>query len=136
MRTGAGACGARRGIMAASLPLFRLTGKGFREHKPPEGPACTGGALSFQPGNHVQCNTDARRFWNGEVPEWLKGTDCRSVGYAYAGSKPALSTNSIYLAIPSIWQFRPFGAFAHKQATRANLTSPATSIYPVPHCPG
>ena len=28
----------------------------------------------------------------GEVPEWLKGTDCKSVGYAYAGSNPALST--------------------------------------------
>ncbi len=29
----------------------------------------------------------------GEVPEWLKGTDCKSVGFAYAGSNPALSTN-------------------------------------------
>jgi hypothetical protein len=28
----------------------------------------------------------------GEVPEWLKGTDCKSVGFAYAGSNPALST--------------------------------------------
>ena len=31
----------------------------------------------------------------GEVPEWLKGTDCKSVGFAYAGSNPALSTNLI-----------------------------------------
>ncbi len=31
--------------------------------------------------------------WHGEVPEWLKGTDCKSVGFAYAGSNPALSTN-------------------------------------------
>ena len=30
----------------------------------------------------------------GEVPEWLKGTGCKPVGYAYAGSNPALSTNT------------------------------------------
>ena len=30
--------------------------------------------------------------WNGGVPEWLKGTDCKSVGYAYVGSKPTPST--------------------------------------------
>jgi hypothetical protein len=30
----------------------------------------------------------------GEVPEWLKGTDCKSVGFAYAGSNPALSTSA------------------------------------------
>ena len=29
---------------------------------------------------------------HGRVPEWLKGTDCKSVGFAYAGSNPALST--------------------------------------------
>ncbi len=28
----------------------------------------------------------------GGVPEWLKGTDCKSVGFAYAGSNPAPST--------------------------------------------
>jgi hypothetical protein len=27
------------------------------------------------------------------VPEWLKGTDCKSVGFAYAGSNPAPSTS-------------------------------------------
>jgi hypothetical protein len=27
------------------------------------------------------------------VPEWLKGTDCKSVGYAYVGSNPTPSTN-------------------------------------------
>ena len=26
------------------------------------------------------------------MPEWLKGTDCKSVGFAYAGSNPAPST--------------------------------------------
>lgn len=25
----------------------------------------------------------------GSVPEWLMGADCKSVGYAYAGSNPA-----------------------------------------------
>jgi hypothetical protein len=34
---------------------------------------------------------------DGEVPEWLKGTDCKSVGFAYAGSNPALSTK-LFLA--------------------------------------
>ena len=29
----------------------------------------------------------------GGVPEWLKGTDCKSVGYAYVGSNPTPSTN-------------------------------------------
>jgi hypothetical protein len=26
------------------------------------------------------------------MPEWLKGTDCKSVGYAYVGSNPSSST--------------------------------------------
>ena len=29
---------------------------------------------------------------HGGVPEWLKGADCKSVGYAYNGSKPFSST--------------------------------------------
>lgn len=29
----------------------------------------------------------------GGVSEWLKETDCKSVGYAYVGSNPTLSTN-------------------------------------------
>src|SRR5262245_41065165 len=29
----------------------------------------------------------------GWVPEWLKGTDCKSVGLAYVGSNPTPSTN-------------------------------------------
>jgi hypothetical protein len=36
----------------------------------------------------------------GGVPEWLKGTDCKSVGFAYAGSNPALSTNHLGLRPP------------------------------------
>src|SRR5882757_8486149 len=34
------------------------------------------------------------RWQTGEVPEWLKGTDCKSVGYAYVGSNPTLSTTA------------------------------------------
>jgi hypothetical protein len=30
---------------------------------------------------------------SGGVPEWLKGTDCKSVGLAYVGSNPTPSTN-------------------------------------------
>ena len=29
---------------------------------------------------------------NGGMPEWLKGTDCKSVGFAYVGSNPTPST--------------------------------------------
>ena len=36
----------------------------------------------------------SRRFpWFGWVPEWLKGTDCKSVGLAYVGSNPTPSTS-------------------------------------------
>ena len=28
----------------------------------------------------------------GEVPEWLKGADCKSAGSAFGGSNPPLST--------------------------------------------
>jgi hypothetical protein len=37
---------------------------------------------------------------NGEVPEWLKGADCKSAGYAYVGSNPTLSTSLIAKAGP------------------------------------
>jgi hypothetical protein len=30
----------------------------------------------------------------GGVPEWLKGTDCKSVGSAYVGSNPTPSTTA------------------------------------------
>ena len=29
---------------------------------------------------------------NGSMPEWLMGADCKSAGYAYAGSNPARPT--------------------------------------------
>ena len=39
------------------------------------------------------------------MPEWLKGTDCKSVGYAYAGSKPALSTKPACLQSSVVCDF-------------------------------
>ncbi len=30
----------------------------------------------------------------GEVPEWSKGADCKSVGYAFEGSNPSLPSGS------------------------------------------
>jgi hypothetical protein len=32
---------------------------------------------------------------SGEVPEWLKGADCKSAGSAFGGSNPPLSTIQI-----------------------------------------
>ena len=32
---------------------------------------------------------------SGEVPEWSKGTDCKSVGRAFGGSNPPLSTTFV-----------------------------------------
>ena len=32
---------------------------------------------------------------HGGVPEWPKGTDCKSAGYAYGGSNPPAPTNSL-----------------------------------------
>jgi hypothetical protein len=29
-------------------------------------------------------------YEDGEVPEWSKGADCKSVGYAFEGSNPSL----------------------------------------------
>ena len=33
------------------------------------------------------------QFQCGEIPEWLKGADCKSAGDAFDGSNPSLSTN-------------------------------------------
>ncbi len=33
---------------------------------------------------------------NGRVPEWLKGTGCKPVGYAYLGSNPSAPTISFF----------------------------------------
>jgi hypothetical protein len=38
----------------------------------------------------------------GEVPERPKGVDCKSIGYAFAGSNPALAT--IFRLLRDEWQ--------------------------------
>ena len=50
-------------------------------------------SLSDATGRHQPGYSGGINRGFGEVPEWLKGTDCKSVGYAYAGSNPALSTS-------------------------------------------
>ena len=53
-------------------------------------------------GSHLRIDLDWRDP-SGEVPEWLKGTDCKSVGFAYVGSNPTLSTifNASSIVFPS-----------------------------------
>lgn len=36
---------------------------------------------------------------SGGMPEWLKGTGCKPVGYAYVGSNPTPSTTKRYLRV-------------------------------------
>lgn len=38
------------------------------------------------------------RETNGSMPEWLMGADCKSAGYAYAGSNPARPTTIALVA--------------------------------------
>ena len=47
--------------------------------------------------NSVQLQLEKRIFLvsfhlDGRVPEWLKGTGCKPVGYAYLGSNPSAPT--------------------------------------------
>jgi hypothetical protein len=52
----------------------------------------------------------------GGVPEWLKGTDCKSVGFAYVGSNPTPSTRfqvsgfrktAVKVRISENWHLKP-----------------------------
>jgi hypothetical protein len=43
-------------------------------------------------------------FEIGEIPERSKGTDCKSVGSAFAGSNPALATKVAGIAQLVEWQ--------------------------------
>ena len=42
----------------------------------------------------------------GGVPEWLKGTGCKPVGFAYVGSNPTPSTKASRMAGGSKGSFR------------------------------
>ena len=55
---------------------------------------------------HLTCNEDVagstpvsgsrkRIYHSGGVPEWSKGTDCKSVGDAFGGSNPPPTTSLI-----------------------------------------
>ena len=37
-----------------------------------------------------------RRLKHGEVPEWSKGTDCKSAAYSFEGPNPSLSNESLF----------------------------------------
>ena len=69
-----------------TLQLCRLTGKALVKITRAKALPRSAGRFHLDGG--------ARRTSGGEVPEWLKGTDCKSVGFAYAGSNPALSTKT------------------------------------------
>ena len=71
---------------------------------------------------------------NGGVPERLKGTDCKSVGYAYVGSKPTPSTINRRVrrdelgisGCSSMVEQQP-----SKLMTRVRFPSPAPTVGPV-----
>jgi hypothetical protein len=58
---------------------------GAARHKRTLTPAVTGGAILFDQASDKTAEL-------GGVPEWLKGTGCKPVGYAYVGSNPTSST--------------------------------------------
>ncbi len=62
--------------------------------------AVIGGAILFD-------RASGRTVVYGGVPEWLKGTGCKPVGYAYVGSNPTSSTNSDGFRVVSDVRNRP-----------------------------
>ncbi len=52
----------------------------------------------------------------GEVPEWPKGTDCKSVGNAFGGSNPPLP-----IFIIGFWSVGCFGVGVIDNMSNANL---------------
>ncbi len=43
-------------------------------------------------GSNPIASSTVEEIKKGEVPEWPKGADCKSVGSAFGGSNPPLST--------------------------------------------
>jgi hypothetical protein len=71
-------------------------------------------------------DSSGKRLWclgsRGEVPEWPKGADCKSAGYAFEGSNPSLST--ILLAgIAQLVEREPskLGVAGSSPVSRSNL---------------
>ena len=56
-------------------------------------------------------DSSGKRLWclgsRGEVPEWPKGADCKSAGYAFEGSNPSLSTNFCFAGIAQLVEREP-----------------------------
>lgn len=44
-------------------------------------------------GASAELDASSERGFSGEIPEWPKGSDCKSDGSAFAGSNPALPTS-------------------------------------------
>ena len=57
----------------------------------------------------------------GEVPEWLKGADCKSAAFRFVGSNPTLSTN-IYRGVEQLVARR-----AHNPKVGGSSPPPATN---------
>jgi hypothetical protein len=58
----------------------------------------------------------------GEVPEWPKGADCKSAGYAFEGSNPSLST-ILFAGIAQLVEREPskLGVAGSSPVSRSNL---------------
>ena len=71
----------------------------------------------------------------GEVPEWPKGADCKSAGYAFEGSNPSLST-ILFAGIAQLVEREPskLGVAGSSPVSRSNLcmTAMADNKWPAP----
>ena len=59
---------------------------------------------------------------NGEVPEWLKGADCKSAAFRFVGSNPTLTTTD-YRGVEQLVARR-----AHNPKVVGSSPAPATNL--------
>ena len=52
-------------------------------------PPCHGGGRRFESDHRLCEKLDLSCFSYGWIPEWPKGTDCKSAGNAFEGSNPS-----------------------------------------------
>ena len=64
---------------------------------------------------------------NGEVPEWLKGADCKSAAFRFVGSNPTLTTTD-YRGVEQLVARR-----AHNPKVVGSNPSPATKFQGAVH---
>ena len=69
--------------------------------------------------NLMQYNISCR---NGEVPEWLKGADCKSAAFRFVGSNPTLTTTD-YRGVEQLVARR-----AHNPKVVGSSPAPATNL--------